>query len=330
MSEGVAAAGGAPASAPVETAAPVQSQVQGSGGKAPSTPSQAKASPSSSGAQATLGKDSPAGATSKDAASPKEGEATTEEELEEIQLGSVKTKLGKEAAKAVKDLLKGFNSKSQENAAIRKAIEAARANPDKFFEMSGLNPDEYTEARLAKKLQQLSMTPEQRKMQELEQFKAQRDAEDQQRQQREQQEHLTRAEQAADKSLRDNLLQAWKGSGLPADPRFGAWMASTMMQAQAQGLDWTWEQCASRVKEDFSSHTRETLTKLEMTQLRELLGDDVLKKIREDDVRRVTGSHSAPRQSSQTQRPDQQSASGQGSSGKRMLSESEYRKFFES
>lgn len=329
MSEGASAA---PASggAPVETGTPTQTQTsQAQGANKGSAPAKAPMDQASSGAAATLGKDSPAGASSKGTASKEsEGKDLTEEDLEEIQLGSVKTKLGKEAAKAVKDLLKGFNTKSQENAAIRKALASAKADPDKFFEMSGLNPDEYTEARLAKKLQQLSMTPDQRKMQELEQFKAQRDAEDQQRQERDKQEHMTRAEQAADKGLRDNLLQAWKGSGLPADPRFGAWMASTMMAAQAQGLDWTWDQCASRVKEDFSTHTRETLTKLEINQLRELLGDDVLKKLREDDVRRVTGSHSAPRQSSQTQRPDLTSASGQSSTGKRMLSEKEYRDFF--
>jgi hypothetical protein len=236
------------------------------------------------------------------------------DDFEEVKIGSVAGKVPKALAKAMKDLERGFHSKSQESATTRKQFEAlakaAKANPDVMFEVFGVDADQYSQARMAKWLEQQMLTPDQKRMRELEEKEKtwkQREAEEKERQDKEQ---LTAAEAKEEQEIQDSLLKAWKESfpGSDPDPWIGQKIVATFMAAQDQQLGWTWEQCAARVKQDLESADRRRLSKMPVEAIREMLGDEILKKLREDDVKRVTDK------ASQSAAKKTQSKSSPGSS----------------
>lgn len=307
---------------------------------APSAPTSSAAAASESGGVNSAAQDSTkeAGATAGGAAG--EAQPTQQEikeALEEIKVGSRTLKLSKEDAKLIKDLERGFHSKAQEAAQMRgyfqNLAQQARDNPlvaDALFEQLGIDADRYSQARLAKKLELEMMDPNERKAREYEQKLKQYEEQESKRQQAEEQDRMTKAEQHESMKLRQEMMQAWQSSGLPADPKFGAWMAATMSAANEQGLDWTWAQCAAKVREDFRGHVRSVISQMDPEGIQELLGDEPLTKWREHDVKRVTAGSAAPRTVGSAK------ANGPGGSPasksikvKGPMNEQEYREYFE-
>lgn len=315
MSE-AAAAPSAPATSAASTASQAGGVNEGQGSKGPAA----------SQSQAQGGKaQSPEGARS--------APQNSEEEVEEIKIGSASAKLPKAIAKAVKDLERGFHAKAQESAQIRRQFEqfakAAKDNPDMFFEQFGIDPDQYSQSRLAKKLELEMMDPATRKAMELE--KKLKTYEEQEKQAKEQaeKEKLTRAEQEADRRLRSELMDAVKSSPLVADdPHMIARVAATMAAADEQGLNWTWEQCVARVDQEIRSALRSLGDRLDPEGIQDLLGEGALKKWREYDVKRVTGE-AAKKTSAAASKQSPGSMASKQNGPKKAMSEAEYREYFE-
>jgi hypothetical protein len=85
--------------------------------------------------------------------------------------GKVQRLTVKEALKAA-ELGSGAHVKMQEAAKVRKEadrlLSLAKSDPDKFFEETGIDADQFAEQRLVRKYEKLAMTPEQRKLMETE------------------------------------------------------------------------------------------------------------------------------------------------------------------
>lgn len=275
---------------------------------APVTPGQStqgKAAPAVTGQEKTTGVQ-PQGTPKAPAAT-----APTEEEFEEIKIGAVSGKVPKELAKAMKEVERGFHAKSQENAKTHRDFQALakafKANPDIGFEVFGVDADQYSQARMARYLEDQMMTPEQKKLRTLEEenktFKQRQDEE----KKRQEQEQLSAAEAQEEREITQSLFKAWKAAfdGDEPDPWIAQKIVATFAAAQEQKLGWTWEQCAARVKQDLETADKRRLSKMPVDAIREILGPEVLKKLRDDDVRRVTekASEAAAKRANQSASP---------------------------
>lgn len=267
-----------------------------------------------------------------------EGKTSQEvlDELEEIKIGTAKGKVPKELAKAIKEIEKNFHSKAQESASIRKQVQefakAAKANPEVFFKEFGIDPDQFSQERLAKKLQLEMMDPNQRKAMELEEENKRYKEDAEKRQEELKKNEDDKVYKAESQKLRQEMFQSWEKSGLPPDPRVGQWMAAIRAQADSQGLNWTWDDCAAKLIEDLVGFNRHMVRNLSPQQFQEFMGDEPLKKWREFDVKRVTVP-AASLSNGQNQRPGKMPAIGnnQKKPGKLpALNESQWREWRES
>lgn len=344
--------GGATASSatPGTTAAEAPSQSQGmfSGGSSRETSTR-----ESSGREGA-----PKGATEAKGQSEEGGD----DEFEEIALGSVKGKVPKSLAKAIKDFERGAQSKMSEAAKARKEaqqreqlLDLLEQDPDAFAEhyekIKGkkFDVDSFAEMRLAKKYELMSMSPEQRELmeakQQLEKFQS---AERQSKQgvideitqllgadapkglenyPKEELhrylEHQRQVFQEQENSLQQEVIEAWKDSGLPKHPYFGALMSFQMMSHQKSTNEpLPAKEAAARVKAGFAKAVREIVSAMDPSGIQELLGQDTLSKLRQHDIDRVTAK--AASQVGQTQRPGQAPASD--STSKKYVNQTEWRR----
>lgn len=321
MSEGAAAPSGASASsAGTQAAAGNQSNQAGTQGQGAKGSEQSNAKGQ---AQAAQGKE--------------QTPSQAQEEFEEIKLGSVSGRVPKALAQTIKQLQKGFTTSSQEAAAFRQILgnaspqQIAQLANDKerfaeyLFQRTGIDPDQYSQARLARMLEKQMMSPEQRKAAEqadkereelaqLRREKAERDKE-----------HQSAQERQMDQSLRNEIFTAWKDSGLPPDPEFGAWIAAEMARADAQKINLSAKEAASKIRTKFDALVRRIAPSLNPEQLEALLGSESLSKWREFDVSRITKQQAPQAGSPKAPRPPESSGA---SKPKKMMSEKEYREFW--
>lgn len=286
----------------------------------------------------------------------------------------VKVKInGKEQTLKIRDALKkvelaeGAQAKMQEAARVKQEamqmLQLAKSNPKSFFKQTGIDPYEFAEATLAEKYEMMAMTPEQRELQEYRAQKAQQDAAEKSSRQeiiskierligkdnippgaenatKEQLLGFLQAKTQEHSNLRTNLeqeiVEAWKESGLPKSKYFAARISHEMLSSLAQkkaGLRdeaLQAKEAAAIVKEQVTSELREILlqvAKADPGAAQQLLGDEMMKLLRDYDVRRVTGASQAS-QSKPQQRPGTSSPASGKSQANRPLSEKEWNDYF--
>lgn len=284
------------------------------------------------------------------------------DEMEEIALGSVKGKVPKSIAKAIKDFERGSQAKMREAAEYRKHVadrdkmlDLFESDPDKFAEMYSksrgkkVDLDDMAEARLAHKYKLMTMTPEQRDHYETKQRLQQIEANELQSKSgviseiqellgpdapkgleqypKEQLQHYLQQQKATfdqtQQSLNQEIVDAWKESGLPKHPYFGAQMSFRMLSHQKRtGQPLQASEAASKVKADFMSAVRDVVSQMDPQGIQELLGKDTLTKVRQHDIDRVTGKMASS--VGQPNRPGGMSASEKP---KQPMNEYEYRNY---
>lgn len=269
-------------------------------------------------------------------------------ELGEQDLDAVvKVKInGKEQTMKVRDALKkaelgeGAQSKMQQAAQLRQQAEQiirfARANPKEFFKQTGVDPYEFAEATLAEKYEMMQMSPEQKRLMELE--KKNKDYEDREKQMREEREKHERSqtEHKLRGEIENEIVEAWKESGLPRHKyfaaRIAAEMGSSLAQKKAGVIDQACsaKEAAANVKAQVVSELQDIVLQVAKTDpaaAQQLLGNELMKILRDYDVKRVTGSGQATQFGNQ--RPGTQPASEKSkNSGKQPMSEKEWDKYF--
>ena len=123
--------------------------------------------------------------------------------------------------------------------------------------------------------------------------------------------------------LNNEVLEAWKESGLPKHKYFGSLMAFQMMSHQKRtGEPLQAKEAAAKVKGDFVKAVKEIVAQLDPQGIQDLLGADVMAKVRQADIDRVTSKVAST--VGQHNRPGNQSASDKP---KRPMNEYEYREY---
>jgi hypothetical protein len=253
----------------------------------------------------------------------------TQEELEEIAIGSNKAKLPKHIAKAVKDLEKGFHSKAQEAARLRKEQEEwSKLDEVEFMKKKGKDPIAWAEEMIARKIEELSMSPEQKRAMENERKLAEYEERDRKAKEEMEQQEYTRREQEEMTRLDSEIAEAFKSSGLPKHPYYVQRMAAEMLGASKRGEDLSAAEAAAKVKAKTRGEMREAISQLEPESIEEFLGPEVLKRIREFEVKRVTAK-SAPTIDS-GKRPEGKTPQAQSKESSKPMNEREYRQWLES
>lgn len=340
MSEAAAAASASPAgpagSAPSSAPQSSNQPTQGPGGA--KSGSQPQAASSKGQAQ-----QSSPGSSASQAKAQAEAVQQLKELAEDNMDAVVKIKInGQVKSVSVREALKlaekgeGADQKFQRAAQIERNAQQlaklAQDDPDAFMAQWGIDPDKYSQARLAKLLEEQMMTPEQKRLRDLEQENKKFKETEAQRIAREKQEKEDTQFKQADQTYRNEVMEAWQGSGLPAHPSFGIEIAKEMLRANSQGATLTAKQAAANVKRDWLANSGNILDQMDDESLFQALPKSVHDKLRAYYVRQVSGQPGLAGAKSQgsPSRPGQQPASTkQTSSGKKMLSEKEYREYFE-
>jgi DNA-binding ferritin-like protein (Dps family) len=246
---------------------------------------------------------------------------------------------GKEVKRPLKEAIKLSQLESASYEKMKKAaeiekkyqsqekqlFEILKTNPKKIFEMTGMDVKEFAETVLAEEYELMHMSPEQKRLRELEAKLSERERrdkeiEDQELSKREQ-EMLSQESQ----KLESEILEAWKESGLPKDPFFGAQVAFMMKGALSRGEDLTPKDAALRVKERFLGATKSTISSMDAKAIHDFFGKDIVAKIRDAEIERVTGK--AASEMFKNQGPDKSASQPKQA---RPLNEIEYREHLRS
>lgn len=245
-------------------------------------------------------------------------------------------------------------SKQKMNDAQRKMQDAERfmrdADLEQIAKMRGIDLDSIAEERLAKKYELMQMSPEQRELMELRQWReGQAKAESSSRQElidqikglgieqlpqgldqapREQVKQFLEFAQAraqeAQTTMQKEFVDAHKAAGLPKDKytfgRMAALIEASIRQVQAGMRDAPLQagEAANIVKQDFTNHLRETLGTMDAKAIYEVFGKEVIQKIRDHDIGLVSQKTQSPMKG-----PANQAASDQP---KKYLNQLEWRK----
>lgn len=284
---------------------------------------------------------------------PKEADAKAkpavkaEDDNEEVHLGSFKGKVPKGLAAEIKNYVRGSQVKMREFAQMQKLAQtdpaafikahgvSAKENPKlakQVLESMGLDPYDFSEMTLAEKLEQLSLSPEQKRLRELEAFKAEKENEEKTKAEKERADKESKLEAEQSQTIRQELVEAWKDSGLPPHRYFGGMIAAQMLSHQQQnhkreenGLDplppLSAKQAAAKVKADFISHVREVLSAMDPQGILGLLGE-TMTKVREYDIQRVSSQDS---KNGTSQKRTGAPVSVQSNTNKKPMSEQEFR-----
>lgn len=273
----------------------------------------------------------------------KKGQDLSADEMEEIALGSVKGKVPKHLAKAIKDYERGIQGKFQEAAETKKQAKAmldfAKSDPKGFFQKLGMDPYEFAEATLAEKIEMLSMSPEQREAmeakRELEQYKS-REREVQERQKKEREVEEIRKHEA---TLSQEIAQALKDFDLVdkttdlADAKLlMEQVVAQMIYADKRGEQLSAREAAARVKDKYLPKVERQFRSMSPEKILKLLGDQKWNELREYDLKRVTGTapptvNSAARPGNSQKSPVTSSA--RRSSQEKPMNEKEFRAYLE-
>lgn len=270
-----------------------------------------------------------------------------ESEYDEVKIGSVSGKVPKQIAEAIKNLERGFQSKAQKAAQMEKLVGLAQSNPKEFWKTTGQDPYEFAENLLAEKYEMMQMSPEQRRLKELEaRVKEQDDRETSSKNQiLNELKKYGEIPQGAEKASKEELLQylrhqenqysnemksldqqigeAFRDSGLFPDKYVIAKVAFEMSSALKRGKNLTAKEAVARVNQDFFGGVKNLFQNMDVKRIHEVLGDDFLEKLRKYDLEQVTAS--AASRLGQNQFGQAKQASSQEPK-KKYLNEIEWRK----
>lgn len=209
---------------------------------------------------------------------------------------------------------------------VQQVINFAKANPKEFLKETGLDPYEFAEATLLEKYELMQMTPEQKELLQLKQWKALKDEEEKQVKAKSEQEALSKAEIEETQKLDQEIGNAWKESGLPAHPYFGAQIAFQMMAASKAGKELTAKDAAVKVNGEFRNNIKGIFGSLDAEAIHELFGEDFFKKLRKYDLDKISAKAASKLGTTKDQQGLGQKPTSLKNQSKYGLSELEWRK----
>lgn len=191
----------------------------------------------------------------------------------------------------------GADAKFQEAAQMRKSaealFEALRSNPLEVLTnpQLGLNFRELAEQYLAGELQNEMLSPEQRELKQLREWREKQEAEAEARRQSEmtaaQQQEFQRHMERAAKEYDTKISEVLADSGLPKTAYTVKRVAELLKGALQKGYDLDVRTAVDMVRETYNGDFRSMFGGLKGESLVKFLGDDVLREIRQHDLARI-------------------------------------------
>lgn len=244
---------------------------------------------------------------------------SNEEQLKRhLQLSRVAQKRMQEASELKKQAMAEIQRRDQ-------LLEMALSNPEDFFRKTGRDPYEIAEQLILKKFEQAQMSPEQKELLELREFKKQqelfRQKQEEEHKKRIEEEQLTIEEQKFKTELDQGIGEAIAKSGLPKTKFFVKQIALKIHNYAQRGKDLTAEQAVALIKSDLNSDIKEFLGSLDAKAIQDFLGKDILDRIRKSDIEAVNQRFQVPLKS------HNQGPAHAASSTNKLMTEKQWREF---
>lgn len=281
----------------------------------------------------------------KPVAKDKKTEAQKKKELGEEDLDALVTlkvdgkekKMTLREAKARLQKAEAAEKRLQEGSeAIKRARafeEWAQKNPEAFLKRKGIDPVQFAAKIIDEHIKWQELSEPERKAlqyeQELNAFKREKQQREEMQRRQEIESRNRQQFESVQKQLDTQILEAFKGSGLPQGEKFYVErMAAVMLGAAHRNEELSPSQAADIVKRKTLGDFRRLADTMDAKAIREWLGDQNLKKLLEAEVQRVTGK-TAPTPNSGS-RPGQAPAPTNKRQSNKPLSEREWEKHMES
>lgn len=193
---------------------------------------------------------------------------------------------------------KGAELRFQEAAQLRKQLETVAStlkNPKEVFNFLknefGYDPKKLASEFLYENyVRPETMTPEQKKMAEIEQRALAAEEQLKQFQEKEQQAQMQVQVQAALESLNKEMGEALQESGLPKNPQVVKQAAAYMQIAMENGVQITAKEALAVVKDEIRESLKHFVTDLDGDKLEEWFGQDVTEKFRLQSLKKLSGN----------------------------------------
>lgn len=197
--------------------------------------------------------------------------------LQSVQLAQASHRRFQEAAEARKAM-------EAREAKLRQAFAQGRSNPEALLRAMGIDPVSYAEQLISQRVQEESLSPQQREYQQFQREKAQWEAERKREAQTRAQQQQAAATQQHYQNFHSSFQKALDGSGLPASPSNLRRMADMALVDMDAGQQVDAASLAMRLREELHGETSQWLQKLDEDAILKLVGREKLDRIRQREV----------------------------------------------
>lgn len=187
-----------------------------------------------------------------------------------------------------------MNEATMKERQVSNFVEYLKSHPKEALKHFGLNPQQLGEAWVADYLEEQALSPEQKRIRELETYQETKQREEKEAKDKEEQEKRQIAENSAREKLDIEFTQAFTEAGLPKNPTIAQIMALEMVRGEKHGEPLQPKEAAAKVKSKLSEALKSTLSNMEPLALLEFLGDELIKKFRDADMKKATGKLTPP------------------------------------
>jgi hypothetical protein len=147
------------------------------------------------------------------------------------------------------------------------------------LEELGINPLQFAEELMLEYLEEEGMSDQDRKMRDLENFKAKREQEILQQQEEEQRQLEQQEQQQYYKEIDDTITQVLKTEGIDKNLETVERIIQYLRSAQRAGYDMSVPEIVEKLKEDGSNYYKSFVKSATPEKLAEMLGEEMLKKV---------------------------------------------------
>lgn len=159
----------------------------------------------------------------------------------------------------------------------------------------GIDARKAAESYLWREIQKEQMTPEQRRLEELEHFKRQKEIEEQEYQKKQEEEQFNSETEKKRQFYQENIINALKEEGLPSEPAVVKRMAEHIKYCKMNGIEVDFKKIASNVREDFIKWIGSFTSGLPDEKVYSTIPEEFIKRLRKEDLRRLREKGLAPK-----------------------------------
>lgn len=185
----------------------------------------------------------------------------------------------------------GANEKFEQAAKTRKqaeqVLELLQTNPAEALKRLGMDVRKMAEDYLYQEIQAEQLTPEQKKVKDMETELEKYRAEKAETERKTREDHITKLQAQYEVSIQDNIIKSIEHYKLPNNPRTMARIAEYMAKALENGYMADPMDVAPRVRADLETEHKAMYSQYGVEDLLKIIGEDKLKQIRQYEVNKV-------------------------------------------